>query len=231
MAKKFKPVRNVKLIGETDTGKWEDSLSIDIWEIFGGRPDILARHWQSGKRSGYSPICLKDGMKGCKRKRIPCSQCSNSEYAAINDVLMRRHLYDGDIIIGTYPINEKNECHYVAADFDNKKGKRDPLKDVKTYVDTLTQYGLPCYVLRSKSGLGYHVYTFTMDWTPAWKLRGIINAIIDDLEMPTFDRLFPTQDYLTGSGMGNLIALPFQKKARESNNTEILDPSTNYQEP
>ncbi|WP_440310964.1 TOTE conflict system archaeo-eukaryotic primase domain-containing protein, partial [Klebsiella pneumoniae] len=74
-----------------------------------------------------------------------------------------------------------------------------------------------CYVLRSKSGKGYHAYIFFKEAVPAWKARLVLFAILreagcigDDAEVSSFDRLFPNQDALSGKGFGNLIALPFQ---------------------
>ena len=53
----------------------------------------------------------------------------------------------------------------------------------------------------------------------------------DDVELSTFDRLFPNQDKLTGKGFGNLIALPFQGNAGLHGHTLLLDPETDYKEP
>ncbi|MDL2326516.1 DEAD/DEAH box helicase, partial [Bacteroidales bacterium OttesenSCG-928-A14] len=39
----------------------------------------------------------------------------------------------------------------------------------------------------------------------------------------SFDRLFPNQDYLSGKGFGNLIALPFYKPALEQGNSCFID--------
>jgi hypothetical protein len=41
--------------------------------------------------------------------------------------------------------------------------------------------------------------------------------------MKSFDRLFPSQDYVPKGGFGNLIALPLQKTPRESGNSCFLD--------
>ena len=42
----------------------------------------------------------------------------------------------------------------------------------------------------------------------------------------SFDRLFPNQNYLSGKGLGNLIALPFQGKALQDNNSCFIDKET-----
>ena len=42
----------------------------------------------------------------------------------------------------------------------------------------------------------------------------------------SFDRLFPNQDYLSGKGFGNLIALPFNKLTLDKGNNCFVDPET-----
>ena len=42
----------------------------------------------------------------------------------------------------------------------------------------------------------------------------------------SFDRLFPNQDFLSGKGLGNLIALPFFKPALEKGNSCFINPVT-----
>lgn len=44
-----------------------------------------------------------------------------------------------------------------------------------------------------------------------------------EIVFKSYDRLFPSQDTLPKGGFGNLIALPFQKSARENNNSEFID--------
>src|SRR5690606_26750904 len=40
----------------------------------------------------------------------------------------------------------------------------------------------------------------------------------------TYDRLFPSQDLLPTGGLGNLIALPLQGRARRDGNSVFIDP-------
>lgn len=42
----------------------------------------------------------------------------------------------------------------------------------------------------------------------------------------SFARLFPNQDFLSGKGFGNLIALPFFKPADESGNSCFIHPES-----
>ena len=43
---------------------------------------------------------------------------------------------------------------------------------------------------------------------------------------PSFDRIFPNQDYHSGKGLGNLIALPLQVTSLQNGNSCFLDPDT-----
>lgn len=40
-----------------------------------------------------------------------------------------------------------------------------------------------------------------------------------------YDRLFPNQDFHSRKGLGNLVALPFQKKALEQQNSCLIEPA------
>lgn len=44
-----------------------------------------------------------------------------------------------------------------------------------------------------------------------------------EIKFKSYDRLFPNQDTMPKGGMGNLIALPMQKRARENNNSVFID--------
>ncbi len=44
-----------------------------------------------------------------------------------------------------------------------------------------------------------------------------------EIGFASYDRLFPNQDTMPNGGFGNLIALPLQKAARESGNSEFVD--------
>jgi hypothetical protein len=198
---------------------------------FQGRKDIVARYWVSkdGKKNGYSPFCRNEWKEGICQK--PCRLCSNADYIPLSDELIMDH-FRGNHILGIYPLLKDNTCHFVAADFDNHNNDRNPFKDVNAYCEACQVQDVPCYVLRSKSGEGYHVYIFFSAPVPAWKARCVAFALLqeagvigDDVKLSSFDRLFPNQDRLSGKGLGNLIALPFQGKAGESGHTLLLDPS------
>lgn len=65
---------------------------------------------------------------------------------------------------------------------------------------------------------------------PAWKSRAVVfellrraEIISDFAKKGSFDRLFPNQDYLTGKGFGNLIALPLHGTTVPLGNTCFID--------
>src|SRR5215468_3679390 len=69
----------------------------------------------------------------------------------------------------------------------------------------------PCLVLFALARkLGTYILTKTMDRRP-------------EVGLESYDRLFPNQDTLPQGGFGNLIALPLQKRPRESGNSVFLD--------
>jgi hypothetical protein len=204
--------------------------------VFRGREDIVPRYWTSkdGQRHGYTPLC-KNQWKGelCQK---PCRTCPNADYIPLSDSLILDH-FKGHHILGVYPLLKDGTCHFVACDFDNHNGDRSPLEDTRAFYEVREVQEIPCYVLRSKSGRGYHAYIFFDSPAPAWKARIVIFALLqeaqvigDDIELSSFDRLFPNQDQLTGKGFGNLIALPFQGEAAKRSHTLFLDPKTSFTE-
>ena len=47
-----------------------------------------------------------------------------------------------------------------------------------------------------------------------------------ELDLSSYDRFFPSQDFLPKAGFGNLIALPLQGECAAHGNTVFLDPTT-----
>ena len=223
-----------------DETKFEEFLNL-YKRYFQGRKDVVARHWASNQLSGYAPICnnhLKNDLCRIRDKvKKPCNECPNKDHTPLDDILLSNHIF-GHHILGIYPLLQDNTCWFVAADFDDHDGKRDPLADIKEFYKVCSADKIPCYVLRSKSGKGYHVYLFFDQPVPAWKARVVAFSFLKDAgvtqkneQLTSFDRLLPNQNKLSGLGLGNLIAYPFQGKAAEKNNTLFLNPETNFENP
>ena len=47
-----------------------------------------------------------------------------------------------------------------------------------------------------------------------------------ELDLTSYDRLFPSQDFMPKAGFGNLIALPLQGECVRRGTTVFLDPTT-----
>jgi superfamily II DNA or RNA helicase/very-short-patch-repair endonuclease len=89
---------------------------------------------------------------------------------------------------------------------------------------------LPAALERSRSGRGGHIWFFFNEAVPANLARKFGAHILTetmerrpDIGLDSYDRFFPNQDTLPPGGFGNLIALPLQKRPRESGNGVFLD--------
>ncbi len=87
----------------------------------------------------------------------------------------------------------------------------------------------PC-IERSLSGKGAHVWIFFSDAVPAIKARKLGFAILREamnrygrMDLNSYDRFLPNQDFLPKGGYGNLIAIPLQGMARRSSNSVFVD--------
>jgi len=92
---------------------------------------------------------------------------------------------------------------------------------------------IPSYIERSRSGNGGHLWLFFEDNLPAERTRKLMYELLREANIispfdkePSFDRIFPNQDFHTGKGLGNLIALPLNGKAMEEGNSVFLDPDS-----
>ncbi|MBI9032139.1 DEAD/DEAH box helicase family protein [bacterium] len=194
---------------------------IDLFcSLFKGRQDIFAQRWENGDRSGYSPVCLNRWDKEkCNLPPMKCGSCPNRELKAIDKAVIYNHLA-GNIVIGIYPILENDKCCFLAIDFDKRKWKN----DIKAVHLTCRKLEIPSSIEISRSGNGAHLWIFFSEEVPAIVARKLGTHIISEtrksgklLDLESYDRMFPNQDYLPEGGFGNLIALPLQKRARLNN--------------
>ncbi len=93
---------------------------------------------------------------------------------------------------------------------------------------------MPAAVEISRSGNGAHVWTFFAAPVSASKARAMGAGLLHDaiarrgeLDLESYDRFFPSQDYLPDRGFGNLIACPLQGECRRERGTTVfVDPRT-----
>ncbi len=219
--------------------KEADRISLFL-SFFRGREDVVPRYWHSAKsgKSGYAPVCANEWHHPQCRKGqgfSGCAGCVHLRYAPLSRQMLGDH-FAGRYILGIYPLLPDHRCCFAAADFDNHCGTRNPLREVKQFYEVCAFQEFPCYVLRSKSGTGYHAFVFFEEPVSGAKARIVMSALLDEAGVTgendcAFDRLFPAQDRLSGKGFGSLIALPFQGKAAQKGSTLFLDPKTGFAAP
>ena len=198
--------------------------------LFKGREDIFAIRWEKGDKNGYMPACFYDPyrLKVHKMSGGTFQNYTDKSYLKLNDEQILKHL-NGQQFIGIYPLLPENNSWFIAADFDKKNWQ----EDCQKFLKICEEHHMPAYIERSRSGNGGHVWIFFDQPYPAFKSRKIILTLLETAGIfssfdknTSFDRLFPNQDYLSGKGFGNLIALPFYGPSLQQSNSCFINPDT-----
>ena len=192
--------------------------------LFKGRSDVCAKRWKN--KPGYSPYCFNDFKLGiCNKPKIKCTECKHSDFAPLNQERIENHLL-GKYVLGLYPMTSNDTCFLLVMDFDELTWS----KDIKIVIKICYENNIPVYAERSRSGNGCHLWFFFEEEIKASVARKfgtiILNLAMEecgDIKFNSYDRLFPSQDFLQKDGFGNLIALPLQKQAREQGNSTFID--------
>jgi superfamily II DNA or RNA helicase len=196
--------------------------------LFQGRTDVYPIRWESKTtgKTGYAPACSNEWLAGvCNKPRIKCSDCNNRALSQLTDFVIYEHLA-GKRTVGVYPLLADDNCHFLAADFDEAEWKEDAL----AFTRSCHELGVPVALEISRSGNGAHAWVFFSGAVSARDARRLGTAIIShtctrtrQLKLASYDRLFPNQDTMPKGGFGNLIALPLQKKPREYGCSVFVD--------
>jgi len=208
-----------------------NAYNIELYKsLFRGRKDVYAVRWEKAGRSGYMPAYKIDWTDYNRHKSQGGNfrNYKNKDYLPYDDSAIESHLA-GRETCGIYPLLEDNSSFFVAVDFDKQNWQEAILR----LYTTCRKYNIPAYIERSRSGNGGHLWVFFELEIPALQSRKIMfellrhSKIISHFDKePSFDRLFPNQDYHSGKGLGNLIALPLQGKSIEKDNSCFLNPET-----
>lgn len=193
--------------------------------LFIGREDVYAKRFynmNSGK-SGYVPVCANEWVQSvCNKKQYKCVDCPNKNFIAVNNRVIYNHLKGDDAycrdVIGTYVMLPDETTRFLAIDFDEEGWQ----EDVNAVRSICHQYDIPVAVERSRSGDGAHAWFFFEEPIAAITARKLGSAILTkamderhEIKFSSYDRMFPNQDTMPKGGLGNLIALPLQGKARK----------------
>lgn len=209
--------------------KHESQINI-FRSLFRGREDVFAIRWEKSGKSGYMPAYQYDPyhyrahkMNGGTFQNYP-----HKTFLSIAETEIQKHL-NGIQQIGIYPLLLDNTSWFLVADFDKQNWKDEAV----AFLNTCKDQNVPAYLERSRSGNGGHVWIFFDKPYPAIRSRKIFISILEQSgtfsmfdKSSSFDRLFPNQDFLSGKGLGNLIALPFFKPAMENGNSCFINPET-----
>ncbi len=198
--------------------------------LFNGRNDVFAKRWEKGNKNGYMPAYFYDPYryKAHQMRGGSFKDFKEKKYLELKDEQILKHL-KGERLIGIYPLLKDNTSWFIVADFDKSGWK----KECKDFITICHKQNIPVYLERSQSGNGGHIWIFFERPYPAIKSRTIFKSLLEESgsfsifdKTASFDRLFPNQDYLSGKGLGNLIALPLHEPNVEKGNSCFINPDT-----
>ena len=211
---------------DTDQEKPSDSAPLTpqqkislVYDLFKGRGDTFAERWESfydPQKAGYSPICIKRSGE-CQRPYSLCKNCPDKRYKPFTPKDVEQHLL-GNKTVGTYPLVNGRYCPFAVIDLDEDDWRN----DAKAILECAEKLGIPAYPEISRSGKGIHIWIFFEGLVSAKDARLLCDSLITliqnqirtEVSLSSFDRIIPCQDVLGTNQLGNLVALPLQKKRR-----------------
>lgn len=216
-------------IREVENVEYTKDEKIRIYtSYFKGRNDIFAERYfrKSDNQKGYSPVCRNKYSINCDLKKyVGCKGCPYKNYFGMSTVDLLNH-FKGKKSYGIYPMLDGDECYFLAVDFD----EGDFFKSAINFKNICSKYGIDCAVEISQSGLGAHVWIFFEQPVKAKNARKLGDFILNKtfissngVSLKSFDRFFPSQDFLEKGGYGNLIALPLDGSLISEGKTVFVD--------
>ena len=190
--------------------------------LFAARTDVYAVRFDNQRtgKSGWVPAVRGGWQKGVRHQ--------DRSYLPLTPAVLASHLR-GEVHVGLYPLLDGDKCWWLAADFDGPEAMLDALM----YVKAGRSLQVPVALEVSRSGVGAHAWVFFTAPVPAEMARrlgaGLLReamALRGRMTLASYDRLFPSQDLLPAGGVGNLIAAPLFRPARDNGATVFLDLET-----
>lgn len=200
---------------------------------FRGRSDVYAKKSinKEGKKSYYPQVKKQYKVWNPKTNRYDISAPADVRiHEPLTRSVLESHLNKTveNSSIGLYPMIDGDKCYLCAIDFDGASW----IDDIKAVIDQCKIYGISFLPERSQSGNGGHLWFFFTDAISAYKARRLATVLLSlamknqsTLSLGSYDRIFPSQDFLSKDGIGNLIALPLNGQARNYANSIFLDDS------
>jgi superfamily II DNA or RNA helicase len=190
--------------------------------LFGARTDVYAIRWENHRtgKAGWLPAVRGGWRRGIRHEE--------REYLPLTAEVITTHL-SGEAHLGLYPLLDGDRCWWMAADFDGPSAMLDAL----AYLKAARSAGVPAGLEVSRSGVGAHVWIFFASPVPAELARRLGTGLLREamglrgqMDLSSYDRLFPSKDVLPIGGVGNLIAAPLQGRSRKNGATVFLDLAT-----
>ena len=205
--------------------------------LFRGREDVYARRFESLKtgKKGYQPVCRNEWVSGvCEKPEraatiaasastcpSPTMWCATISWGWIRRIGLAATSPWASIPccptrpVGSWPpTSTKRRGWRMRARFwrhARLTGFRPLWSDrARVMVGTAGSSSLNPFRQRWRGKMGAFLLTQTMERRP-------------EIGLDSYDRFFPSQDTLPKGGLGNLIALPLQRKPRENGNSLFLD--------
>lgn len=213
-----------------------------FYSLFKGRKDVYSKRTvRKDGKAAYYPVCNNFWEYGicprCEQKKIKCSKCENKSWALLTQTAIYNHLSgnkeDCSDVIGIYPMLADDKCNFLVFDFDNHNDideNTEWIEEVNAVRKICSENNVNILVERSRSGKGAHIWMFFEETIDAVVARKFGSALLtkgsETVNLKNFkyyDRMIPTQDYLTEGGLGNLIALPLQGQAVKKGNSVFVD--------
>jgi superfamily II DNA or RNA helicase len=208
--------------GPVHSGSTPDQKVAFFAALFAARNDVYAIRYDNRRtrRAGWVPA-----MKGGFRKAVSRDE---RDYLPLTAEVLAAHL-SGQMHVGLYPLLDDDTCWWLAADFDGP----DAMIDALMYLKAARALQVPVALEVSRSGIGAHTWIFFTTPVAAETARRLGTGLLREamalrgrMKLASYDRLFPSQDLLPSGGVGNLIAAPLFKPARDEGRTVFVDPGT-----
>ena len=208
--------------GMVHDGSQPDAKVAFYTALFAGRTDVYATRFDNPRtgKGGWIPAVRGGWRKGMRHQ--------DAHYLPLTPAVLAAHL-KGGVHIGLYPLLDGDKCWWLAADFDGPEAMFDALM----YVKAGRALQVPVALEVSRSGVGAHAWVFFTSPVPAELARRLGTGLLREamalrgkMSLASYDRLFPSQDLLPTGGVGNLIAAPLFRPARQNGRTLFLDLAT-----
>jgi len=131
--------------------------------------------------------------------------------------------------LGTYAVINQTMAKFLVLDLD----KASFIEDARAINKVCKELNITPSFELSKSGNGIHIWFFfetLVHASSARKLGDILVTksmdIANSIDMSSYDRMFPNQDFVAPDALGNLVALPLQYNSRTENKTVFIDIDT-----